>query len=156
MPIAYEFDISGDAGGSLSGIFTGTDTGMDGTLDETEISAFEVTATGGGFPDGPYTLSFPPDSLLSFSFDIIGELIEGFSILSGDLGSSPAGILINYSSTGDRIFAEPFLRVGIVGTLYSQGISSITVTDASVPEPATLTLFGLGLLGLCWRRRKQF
>ena len=41
------------------------------------------------------------------------------------------------------------------GTLFGSNLAFSLTTTEEVPEPATLALFGLGLAGLGWSRRKQ-
>ena len=51
-----------------------------------------------------------------------------------------------------------FLRLNggqIANSLINVNSSTLVATPKSVPAPATLALFGLGLAGLGWSRRKK-
>lgn len=70
--------------------------------------------------------------------------ITGVSLVSGNAGAIDS-LTFGVNSTSVRFQG---LRTG----LYQ---FSLTADDAQVPAPATLALFGLGLAGLGWSRRKK-
>jgi len=84
-------------------------------------------------------------------------LVDGSSIFDGAVNSYGGGPSFSTSLTlfaGDTIdFA---VGRGVDGTYNfdSTGLSA-DISSATVPEPATLSLFGLGAIGLFWQRRRQ-
>jgi hypothetical protein len=71
------------------------------------------------------------------------------STLLGNLTSSDVGVFAG-GSYGQGGFN------GYSGDVFNMHISSITVTSASMaPEPASIAIFGTGLLGLGWLRQRK-
>jgi PEP-CTERM motif len=79
--------------------------------------------------------------------------------------TSTGGLTPVCGGTGGATGVAPFVGVGLVGALngrsgpnlmfQADGNSSFTTVPAAIPEPATMTLFGLGLLGSAAARRRQ-
>jgi len=112
------------------------------------------------------------DSLISISLTIAGHVYTlgeiGFDTISGD------GLLIGGLVTAiddiSHLSDDFILRwnretlapadfhytvAGVPGILLTVDFSSFSVTGGTIPEPGTVTLFGLGLLGLGAARRRK-
>jgi hypothetical protein len=85
-------------------------------------------------------------------------LNNGVQVLGGTLDSANSS-LARAGFTGGG-FDQLLLRTGVTGTFgdarhQALQLDSIDANAAAVPEPASLALFGLGLMGLVSLRRKQ-
>ena len=174
------FDTEAGAAGLSSLNYTDFDnwTVSDGTVDVVASSGFGITCAGGSgkcvdldgstgnagiltstlmsLSAGTYSLSFdisgnqrggPTDS---FVLALGGFLNESFSLSSKApwqtvtrtftvMSDSSNSIIFNHAG-GDN--------VGIM-------LDNVTLSKTDVPEPATLAMFGLGLIGLGFARRRQ-
>lgn len=156
--ITVEFEISGfDTPGSLTGSFSGEDSGgagflNAGFLNTFEVSAFSLAWTGNSATPIPFMHGI--GNLNSLLYHIGSQTLLHFSSSNGSSAS--------YTNT---VFLGSFASVnGPASPQYwwrpdpdKQKIHSPGVTATAVPEPGTLTLFGMGLLaiGFAVRRRRS-
>ncbi|HTD05719.1 PEP-CTERM sorting domain-containing protein [Undibacterium sp.] len=133
--IDFTFNING--GGQYgSGNFTGTDLNNDGFLTLNELTTFNGFIT----KEGSF-VSLP--SLFQFSaFDLTTDTWNT-SPLQGNTGFH---IWFSWNNGGNAVFNSAF---NMNTTVVSQD------APASVPEPLTLGLFAIGLLGLGVVRRRK-
>jgi hypothetical protein len=111
---------------------------------------------------------------LSFSVDIwngstlVGQALLGGTPINGIIplttGTGTSGWLIAYTNEGllTNFFANPTWVLGASGSISAAKggqdnfyLINKTVTPPPVPEPTTLLLFGLGLVGLAGIRRMR-
>jgi hypothetical protein len=102
----------------------------------------------GTFFHSDYTMIFiDDDPILTFAHLSVaaGSAPANFSLVSGNFLSAGGAHTVTYQWQASGIF-----NAGIsIDDLF------FTAEIGSVPEPATLTLFGLGLLGLGAARRRK-
>ena len=108
-----------------------------------------------------YQVEYTADGLTWFNlFDIKkgdGESPWGMDTMSSDSTDAEFISSMDFSSqtaVGLRVFATSGDKLYSVGEFQAFG----TLTSSSVPEPTTMILFGIGLLGLAGvnRRKKKF
>lgn len=132
-------------GNAIPSIFSGPYYGMAGPR--------EITVTGGTFTFDAIDLSSNVGAGTTYNF--VGSLLGSTVFdLSGTLGST--GFTTILSSSAAVIDSLTIIMTPAVGVT-SYNIDNIVVNAASVavPAPVTLSLLGLGLVGLAAARRKR-
>jgi hypothetical protein len=148
-PASPDTFISLDAANPTSPVLSGTPqfNGSIAILFSTPQSG--VGLTGGFFnaPDGTAITAFDSTGATLGSVTNSGTGIEFLGLVTDDGASVISGLL--FSLVGDEPggFAIDNVRFG------SQG--QVVTPPTSVPEPATITLFGAGLLGMFLARRNK-
>lgn len=108
-----------------------------------------VTVTGYGMSDWSTGTGFTPKV---YNFSPYAEIY-----LPTTGGSIDSNGFMSFSFTGKPLVAGDFLRDFVMGA-NTDGLGwarlDVTVNGVSVPEPATMLLLGLGLIGLAGVRRK--
>jgi hypothetical protein len=131
-------------------LFTGADSidtnvqGMYGAQDSFTYSA--VTNDSGGYDGVDFSLT-GASLVETIRFDLGSTVFAGIDLASSDPGIMCTGIFIGESYSGTNVLASA-----------GAGFEDIFVTqsfEVQIPEPSVIALFGLGLLGLGVRRRKQ-
>ncbi len=157
VPIEFEFDWQGENEYSLNGTFSFDDSLLGtGVITQDSLLSFSMA----GFLDGGLLGTFDgiPESLL---FDTVGLFFPVGVNADGSRNLQQW----NFRGAGINFLSARFSQaLGLDGVLiFESGFrveSGLTRADSRltvsrVPEPGTLTLLGLGLLGLSIARRKH-
>lgn len=152
VPITVEFGQDLGVNGFVEGSFTGEDVDLDGVINFDvsvagldTVSDYILTFTPGTANSGdinPFTLGLAMLDRLLFADGGLSVVVIG--------GEDPGpGSLEHFYNCNS--LTECF--VGDINDIYGGGGNTVTAVT-QVPEPGTLTLFGLGLLGIGFARRK--
>ncbi len=127
------FDVNPDADGQVSINFLPIGTGISGFM--------------GGFYHASGFVGCVSGAVCAAPPGVIGALIaEGPQVITGVAGFVPAGqYAIRVQGT----------TTGVAGGVDRTYTGQILFEPAAVPEPATMALFGLGLLGAGFARRRR-
>ena len=83
----------------------------------------------------------------NISFDIAGEHITDITMLTNDL--------VNDGTIPVLSFTDNSIQVSYTGSFDFTGRSATFQITTSIPEPSTLAIFALGIIGLAARRFKK-
>ena len=129
----------------LSGSFTGTDLNDDGILSIHEVTYAEVVI--------PYTAPFNTSTLTLTGFGDFNINNNYWHNNGGMLNDFPSDEFVSFggdafSLYGDGVRQDIHL---VINTIFSAKLS-----QANVPEPSTLTIFALVIMGLASRRFRKY
>ncbi len=148
-------DCVSDRGGFSVIALSSDSKGIEIAFWESQAFAYDYVDVGGGVMDFVHaegTSGFDPTaSMTPYGLVIVGNSY----VLSANGTPVLTGPLRDYSAAGYIYPIPSFLFLGddTTSALSTTRVSSIAL-DTTIPEPATLTLLGLGALALAWRRRR--
>jgi len=120
-----------------------------------DVTNVDISTLLFGDPDGGTPLSPERSAFEDVSDDGFEDLSLKFSVAdlveSGALGPDTIQGLL----TGALLDATPFEGIDSIRIVPGSFLPALAPLTAAVPEPSTLALTALGLLGIGWRRRKQ-
>jgi hypothetical protein len=131
---------------------------------------YEADLNGAG-PDWQYTFMADSDGIFSMTYNVAGSGVDTTGLYGWNIGWSGAGGGLNLQNASDPTESGIFSRDVIAGQTYTvsldnnahfgcdctgfpsrvmDGTFEFDIGPATIPEPATVALFGAGLLALGW------
>jgi len=144
-----EFSVSDFPFGPITGTFSGIDENNNGKILADEISHFLIEYdTCSGCPGPEYVISsldLEPILFQQFGFDITNRTLK-FQVKQG-------AIRFDFNTDRNQIAFYDDYTEG--GTLKRECLLNCSLVVSTVPEPSTLAIFALGMIGLASRRFKK-
>ena len=138
-----EFSLSG-----ISGLISGAELWLPtatSIVGGTNISVFGYSGNGvlelADAFSGDFVGSFLPTTIGSHSINIDTSILQ--NVING--GASHFGLMLSVTSGGQAIWNHP----------QNSTIAKLKISTNSIPEPTTLAIFALGMIGLVSRRFKK-
>lgn len=108
------------------------------------VDFYQLTLNPGAFGTGGF-VNGVPDTGDRFGLDIVGGFI---TVPSGYVSGTPLAGTTRFSG-------HNLASLGLTPGTFVYGIPNDTLTVNVAPEPATIALFGLGVAGAGWARRRM-